>query len=444
MYARRLPLWLCSRCASRLQKRRFYATQSGVKALTVPVLNRAFISLKGADAVPFLQGLTTRNIATEYDKIRNNSGNDSPSQNIYTAFLNAQGRVLNDAFLWPPRSDVEDWKIEVDGNEVHRLFAHLKKHKLRSKVELKLPDEKEMPTVLSEIMSDPSEADIFERSDMLKSMEGMSSILPQVAEIEYNTADSRPHMRRRILQDPQLKFKLLLKHGSPTSTWNFIYTYHRFCHGLPEGQTDILRETALPLETNLDLLGAIDFRKGCYLGQELTIRTHHTGVVRKRILPVQLYPFDELSPSLETPFPVPNIRGVDNQMKVLVPQNAQISKVGASRGRSVGKLLGNVGNIGLALCRLEMMTDIRLTGEASQYDPNQEFMVNLGEGKDQKPWKVRAFVPDWMRQGIADGLRSHSREQEPDLEKNIESDVPGTDEELTSPHGAFGMSTERT
>ena len=34
---------------------------------------------------------------------------------------------------------------------------------------------------------------------------------------------------------------------------------------------------------------AVDFRKGCYVGQELTVRTYHTGQLRKRILPVVLH-----------------------------------------------------------------------------------------------------------------------------------------------------------
>lgn len=37
----------------------------------------------------------------------------------------------------------------------------------------------------------------------------------------------------------------------------------------------------------------VDFRKGCYVGQELTVRTYHTGVVRKRILPVVIHPPEE-------------------------------------------------------------------------------------------------------------------------------------------------------
>lgn len=37
---------------------------------------------------------------------------------------------------------------------------------------------------------------------------------------------------------------------------------------------------------------SVDFRKGCYVGQELTVRTYHTGILRKRILPVQIMPKD--------------------------------------------------------------------------------------------------------------------------------------------------------
>ena len=44
----------------------------------------------------------------------------------------------------------------------------------------------------------------------------------------------------------------------------------------------------MPLEYNLDGLGAISFTKGCYVGQELIARTHFRGVVRKRLMPVQV------------------------------------------------------------------------------------------------------------------------------------------------------------
>ncbi len=84
------------------------------------------------------------------------------------------------------------------------------------------------------------------------------------------------------------------------------YTLHRILHGVPEGIIDIPPMHATPMESNLDVMGgckcrrvyhpyrtdykydipSVDFRKGCYVGQELTVRTYHLGVLRKRIFPI--------------------------------------------------------------------------------------------------------------------------------------------------------------
>jgi folate-binding protein YgfZ len=76
-------------------------------------------------------------------------------------------------------------------------------------------------------------------------------------------------------------------------------------HGVSEGIHDIPPMQSFPMDSNLDIMGAgqflsasffnwpnftpVDFRKGCYVGQELTVRTYHTGVIRKRILPVTIH-----------------------------------------------------------------------------------------------------------------------------------------------------------
>ena len=67
-----------------------------------------------------------------------------------------------------------------------------------------------------------------------------------------------------------------------------------FCvsHGLGEGPADFPTGECLPSESNLDYLGGVSFAKGCYLGQELTARTHHTGVTRKRLLPFTFHAAD--------------------------------------------------------------------------------------------------------------------------------------------------------
>ena len=109
----------------------------------------------------------------------------------------------------------------------------------------------------------------------------------------FITLDARaPGMGRRIL----VPSKSPLPIDSEDATEELpleAYTLRRMLRGVAEGQSEILREVALPQESNIDFMDGIDFRKGCYLGQELTIRTHHTGVVRKRILPCQIYLPDE-------------------------------------------------------------------------------------------------------------------------------------------------------
>jgi folate-binding Fe-S cluster repair protein YgfZ len=165
----------------------------------------------------------------------------------------------------------------------------------------------------------------------------------------------------------------------------------------------------------MDFMGGIDFRKGCYLGQELTIRTHHTGVVRKRILPVQIYAPDEEVPRGWQPAgEKPTYDAEKGEKMDLPPPGTNISRVG-KKGRSAGKWLGGVGNVGLALCRLETMTDVVLTGEGSLYQPDQQFQIAFGgEGEEMKDEagteqvqqsqevRIKAFVPDWIRNRIVE------------------------------------------
>eukprot|EP01043_Picozoa_sp_COSAG02_P041420 COSAG02_NODE_3431_length_6751_cov_4.763830_4_plen_237_part_00 len=63
------------------------------------------------------------------------------------------------------------------------------------------------------------------------------------------------------------------------------YTLLRRRLGIAEGTAEITPDKFFPSELNLERLGAVSFTKGCYVGQELTARTHFTGQVRKRVLP---------------------------------------------------------------------------------------------------------------------------------------------------------------
>jgi folate-binding Fe-S cluster repair protein YgfZ len=133
-------------------------------------------------------------------------------------------------------------------------------------------------------------------------------------------------------------------------------------------------------------MSAIDFKKGCYSGQELTIRTHHTGVVRRRILPIQIYDKDNGVPDkieygYNAPIPGSAIVGAD------------IKRDDKSK-RATGSVIAALGNIGLGMCRLEQMTDLVVSGEGTPFNPDDTFFAI---GTNGEKLHVKAFVPEWMR-----------------------------------------------
>ncbi|KAL2821563.1 hypothetical protein BJX63DRAFT_417953 [Aspergillus granulosus] len=404
------PSTICARCS--VQWRSFSATlqprtqniaqpppQAGYARLT----NRGLISITGLDSTTFLQGLITQNMFIANDPNRRVRHTGS-----YTAFLNSTGRILNDAFIYPlPQSegaspDEPAWLIEVDKNEVPSLLKHLKKHKLRAKLKLRALEEDERTVWAAwKNHSEPRWAAYNLESPTFSPFPSSESVVGCIdtrapgfgSRLVTPGADD---LRMHIPDEAQVAGDEVSLDG---------YTIRRILHGVAEGQSEIIRESSLPLESNMDMQKAIDFRKGCYVGQELTIRTHHTGVVRKRILPVQLYKGDAGAlTSIDGPVYDPSVK------LSLPPSGSNISKVSVRRGRSAGKFLGGIGNIGLALCRLEMMTDIALTGEGSQFTPDQEFKVSWSgpEGQDGEV-NLKAIVPSWTREFImAGGVKNNN------------------------------------
>jgi folate-binding protein YgfZ len=395
--------------------------------------SRSLIRLTGPDVMPFLQGLLPANV-TKFDPP------SAVTRPIYTAFLNAQGRVLNDVFLWRGQQVAETgehpWLIDVDASSRGSLLAHLKKHKLRSKVNLESVSEDELRVyqgwVDEENHATREGGKVDAEEDLHREHPEGSTPLPAwTIDKGVASSDPRPGMGMRWLGTAgETAYDALGRmpgvEKSTIQDSNLVsedeYKVHRSLRGIAEGQNEIISGSALPQESNIDFFNGIDFRKGCYLGQELTIRTHHTGVVRKRILPVQLNKeYAPIPPNATGPTFVGDPKFPRN-LKVsgnagLPPRGSNISKV-SSRGRSTGKWLGGVGNIGLALCRLEMMTDIRLTDEPTQYDPDQEFKISWDaqEGYEAGEVKVKAFVPQWLRESINASLKSRERKSTKDDE----------------------------
>ena len=72
----------------------------------------------------------------------------------------------------------------------------------------------------------------------------------------------------------------------PAAQTDKIWHIQRIGLGIPEGVADLAPNRALMLEAGLQHLAAVDFKKGCYIGQEVTARTHYRGLVKRRLFPI--------------------------------------------------------------------------------------------------------------------------------------------------------------
>lgn len=148
----------------------------------------------------------------------------------------------------------------------------------------------------------------------------------------------------------------------------------------------------------------VDFRKGCYVGQELTVRTYHKGQTRKRIVPVDLYPL-EASSSPSSPLPVLP-PGSNIQLSYLpTPTSSPDSSTNTPddslasrrpiRPKASGRLLSNVDGRGLALLRLEQVETV-LRGEGIMAVKVEVEEGSQGEQPASEPvWGVRPRMVEW-------------------------------------------------
>ena len=75
----------------------------------------------------------------------------------------------------------------------------------------------------------------------------------------------------------------------PATMQDTDWQIQRIISGIPEGVNDLTPNRALMLEAGLHQLAAVDFKKGCYIGQEVTARTYYRGLVKRRLFPISTH-----------------------------------------------------------------------------------------------------------------------------------------------------------
>lgn len=236
--------------------------------------SRAVLELSGPDADSLLQGLVTQDLR-QLDE----------ASAVYSALLTPQGKFLHDFHI--ARTDGA-LLLDPEAARLPDLARRLTMYRLRAKVDIRpRPD-------LAVVVGDGAGGIRF--ADARLAALGTRGFVPmeQAPAVDLTALAAYEALRMRL--------------------------------GVPDGSRDIAVERMALLESNLDELQAIGWNKGCYVGQELTARTRHRGLVSRRILPV-LDPKGTALPAPDTPLLL--------------------------AGEEIGTLRGSQGALGLATIRLD-------------------------------------------------------------------------------------------
>lgn len=195
-------------------------------------MERKLISVTGSDAQVFLQGLITNDL--------NKADRDGI---VYAAFLTPQGKYLSDFFIIA-RDD--GYVLDVPASQADDLLRRLAMYRLRAKVEIAPAD-------------------------------GL-----QVARGTGPAPDGAlPDPRQ-----PELGWRLYAAQvpDDDETDWAAL----RVAHLIPESGVELIPNDTFILEAGFDRLNGVDFRKGCYVGQEVTARMRHKAVLRKGLVQARL------------------------------------------------------------------------------------------------------------------------------------------------------------
>jgi tRNA-modifying protein YgfZ len=192
--------------------------------------SRAVIAVSGPDWRSFLQGLLTQDVESL-----------APGELRFAGLLTPQGKLLYDLFV----AGTEDGALlDVQADQRDALLQRLSMYRLRAKVTLEAGDRPVSVVFGGEVAGQGLYAD------------------PRLPALGARAYDDRP-----VNADED------------------AYDAHRLALGVP-GPVDWGQEKTYPIEANFDLLAGIDFKKGCFVGQETTSRMKRRGTIKNRMLPI--------------------------------------------------------------------------------------------------------------------------------------------------------------
>ncbi|ODA67298.1 tRNA-modifying protein YgfZ [Methyloligella halotolerans] len=253
--------------------------------------DRAVIGVSGPEAEKFLQGIITNSMERAGDGL-----------GIHAGLLTPQGKILFDFLI--VGDGAGGYLIDCPAELADDLTKRLTLYKLRAKAEITPKPELKAAVVLGVAPALPEEIVAF------------------------------PDPRLAALGERLLLTEEAFAAIECPETYEAEYDAERIALGVPAGGNDFEYGQAFPHEALFDQLNGVDFRKGCFVGQEVVSRMQHRGTARKRVVPL----------IGEGPLPEPG------------------TAVEADGG-SLGNLTSVSGSRGLALIRLDRAADAIAKGE---------------------------------------------------------------------------------
>ena len=223
--------------------------------------NRGLISIIGEDAKEYLQNIITNDI----NKV-------SRSSTIFSALLSPQGKYLFDFFVI--KND-RGYLLDCDGNSVKSLIDNLSKYKIRSKVEIKDISSSNVVGIIH-----------YENFKMIQKELNKQTFTLHFRDSPVFVDPRDSDLGARIIS-PLEKLYLTIKKLNLKIVENNSYFKKAFLKGIPVEGLMSLQNQLFGLEINFEKLNAIDFKKGCYVGQENTARMKLKNKIRRQLMSIK-------------------------------------------------------------------------------------------------------------------------------------------------------------
>ena len=224
--------------------------------------DRGLLYINGEESKDFLQNIITNNIE-----------NVSEDKTCFSGLLTPQGKYLYDFIIIKHKSG---FLLDCEKKIIDDLYKKLNLYKLRSKVEILNLSNEFVVANLSKEKFLEIENSKDEEGSTIKFREDPIFLDPRSKELGA-----------RLIINLEKLYLSLKKLGLEVSEVDEYYS-HSHLLGIPQIDTKYLQDKIFGIECNFEELNGIDFRKGCYVGQENTARIKLKDKLNKRLFPIKV------------------------------------------------------------------------------------------------------------------------------------------------------------